>query len=116
MRDPEKRRDMAQLLGSAYVDAWRLMLNNKDAIDRLAHVLVEKKELVGREIDELLDTVQLVGPEHAAQWPDFLFSMDGGQHLCPRCHRLLPEGARYCLNCGESIFSPMNPAQITVKS
>jgi ATP-dependent Zn protease len=116
MRDPEKRRDMAQILGSAYVDAWRLMLNNKDAIDRLAHVLVEKKELVGREVDELLDTVQLVGPEHAVAWPDFLFSIDGGQHICPRCHRLLPEGARYCLNCGESIFSPLNPAQTTVKS
>jgi hypothetical protein len=28
----------------------------------------------------------------------------------------LPEGARYCLNCGESIASPFNPAQTTVKS
>jgi hypothetical protein len=92
------------------------MLKNKDAIDRLARVLIEKKELVGREIDELLDTVKLVGPETADAWPDFLFSVDGGQHLCPRCHRLLPEGARYCLNCGESIISPFNPAQTTVKS
>ena len=116
LRDREKALDVAQILGSAYVDCWRLMLKNKAAIDSLARVLVEKRELVGREIDQLLDTVQLMGPETADAWPDFLFSVDGGQHLCPRCHRLLPEGARYCLNCGESIASPFNPAQTTVKS
>jgi len=92
------------------------MVKNKDAIDRLARVLIEKKELVGKEIDELLDTVTLVGPETADAWPDFLFSLDGGMHLCPRCHRLLPEGARYCLHCGESVVSPFNAAQTTLKS
>jgi ATP-dependent Zn protease len=116
LKDREKGRDVAQIMGSAYVDCWRLMLKNKAAIDSLAAVLVEKRELVGREIDQLLDTVQLLGPETADAWPDFLFSVDGGQHLCPRCHRLLPEGARYCFNCGESIVSPFNPAQTTVKS
>ena len=58
----------------------------------------------------------LVGPETADAWPDFLFSLDGGMHLCPRCHRLLPEGARYCLHCGESVVSPFNAAQTTLKS
>jgi ATP-dependent Zn protease len=116
LKDREKAKDAAQILGSAYVDCWRLMLKNKDAIDSLAKRLVERRELVGREIDELLDTVRLVGPESADAWPDFLFSVDGGQYLCPRCHRLLPEGARYCLNCGESIVSPFNPAQATLKS
>jgi len=116
LKDREKARDVAQILGSAYVDCWRLMLKNKAAIDSLASVLVEKRELVGKEIDELLDTVKLLGPETADAWPDFLFSVDGGQHLCPRCHRLLPEGARYCLNCGESIVSAINPAQTTIKS
>ncbi len=116
LQDREKARDVAQILGSAYVDCWRLMVKNKDAIDRLAQVLIEKKELVGREIDDLLSTVQLIGPDGADAWPDFLFSLDGGPHLCPRCHRLLPEGARYCLNCGESIVSPLSAAQATVKS
>jgi len=116
LKDREKARDAAQILGSAYVDCWRLMFKNKEAIDRLAGVLVERRELVGREIDDLLDAVHLVSPETADAWPDFLFSVDGGQHLCPRCHRLLPEGARYCVNCGESIVSPFNPAQTTVKS
>jgi hypothetical protein len=92
------------------------MLKNRDSIDRLAHVLIEKKELVGREIDDLLDTVRLVGPEAADAWPDFLFSLDGGPHMCPRCHRLLPEGSRYCLNCGESMVSPLSAGQMTVKS
>jgi len=116
LKKPDKARDAAQILGSAYVDCWRLMVKNKDAIDRLAKVLVEKKELVGREIEDLLDTVHLIGPEPADAWPDFLFSLDGGPHLCPRCHRLLPEGARYCLNCGESVVSPFTAAQTTVKS
>ena len=116
LQQRDKARDVAQILGSAYVDCWRLMLKNKEAIDRLARVLVEKKELVGREIDELLDTVHLVGPEAADAWPDFLFSLDGGPHMCPRCHRLLPEGARYCLNCGESMISPLSASEMKVKS
>jgi ATP-dependent Zn protease len=116
LQQRDKARDVAQILGSAYVDCWRLMTKNKEAIDRLAHVLVERKELVGREIDELLDTVHLVGPEVADAWPDFLFSLDGGPHMCPRCHRLLPEGARYCLNCGESIVSPLSASELKVKS
>lgn len=116
LQQRDKARDVAQILGSGYVDCWRLMLKNKDAIDRLARVLIEKKELVGREIDELLDTVHLVGPEAADAWPDFLFSLDGGPHMCPRCHRLLPEGARYCLNCGESMISPLSASELKVKS
>jgi ATP-dependent Zn protease len=116
LKDRDKTRDVAQMLGSAYVDAWRLMVKNKEAIDQLAHALVEKQELVGKEVDALLDSVKLVAPDGTAGWPDFLFSLDGGQHLCPRCHRLLPEGARYCINCGESLFSPLNPAQTTVKT
>ena len=111
LHNPSKSRDVAQILGSAYVDVWRLLSKNKESIDRIALVLVEKQELVGSEIDEVLNSVTLVGPDGSEAWPDFLFSVDGGQHMCPRCHRLLPEGARYCLNCGESIASPFNPAQ-----
>jgi ATP-dependent Zn protease len=116
LSDREKTRDVAQILGSGYVDAWRLMFKNKDSIDQLSRVLVQRKELVGKEIDELLATVPLSGPVSADAWPDFLFSVDGGQHLCPRCHRLLPEGARYCLHCGESMISPFNPGQTVLKT
>jgi ATP-dependent Zn protease len=116
LKDRDKARDVAQMLGSAYVDAWRLMVKNKETIDRLAHELVEKQELVGKEVDALLDTAHLQAPDGTAGWPDFLFSLDGGQRLCPRCHRLLPEGSRYCVNCGESLFSPLNPAQTTIKT
>jgi ATP-dependent Zn protease len=116
MRSRDKSQDVAQILGSAYVDVWRLMSKNRDAVDHLARVLIEKQELIGNEVDDLLRSVELAPPATNDAWPDFLFSVDGGQHLCPRCHRLLPEGARYCLNCGESIVSPFNAAQTTVKS
>jgi ATP-dependent Zn protease len=116
LRDARKARDVAQILGTAYVDCWRLMSKNKEAIDRLAHILVEKRELVGQEIDDLLDTVQLVGPAPSDAWPDFLYALDGDQRICPRCKRLLPGWARYCSNCGESIVSPLNAAEMTVKS
>lgn len=111
VRSRDKAQDVAQVLGSAYVDVWRLMTKNRDAIDQIAKVLVEKQELVGNEVDDLLKSVEIVGPAGTEGWPDFLFSVNGGQHLCPRCHRLLPEDARYCLNCGEAIGSPLNPAQ-----
>jgi len=109
-------RDVAQILGLAYVDVWRLMMKNREAIDNLAHVLVERQELVGREIDELLNSATLEGPDTVDAWPDFFFSVDGGQQMCPRCRHLLPEGARYCYNCGESMFSPLNPAQAQTKT
>ena len=109
-------RDVAQILGLAYVDVWRLMMKNREAIDKLAHVLVERQELVGREIDELLNSATLEGPDTVEAWPDFFFSVDGGQQMCPRCRHLLPEGARYCYNCGESMFSPLNPAQAPTKT
>ena len=116
VRSHDKVRDVAQVLGSGYVDVWRLMTRNREAIDHLAHVLVERQELVGNEVDDLLKSVDIVGPSGTEGWPDFLFSLDGGPHLCPRCHRLLPEGSRYCLNCGESIVSPLSAGEMKVKS
>jgi cell division protease FtsH len=54
------RKPVAQVLGKAYIDAWRLMYTNKDAIDKAAKVLMEKQEIVGVEIDALLDSVNLI--------------------------------------------------------
>jgi len=53
------RKAVAQVLGKAYFDAWRLMTTNKIAIDQAAKTLMEKGELVGDEIDNLLDSVAL---------------------------------------------------------
>lgn len=48
------RKSVAQILGKAYFDAWRLVVTNKDAIDVAAATLIDRQEIVGAEIDELL--------------------------------------------------------------
>jgi hypothetical protein len=61
--DPAKRSMAAQLLGQAYVAAHQLVEHNKDSVERVADVLIEKKELHGNEILGLLNSVQLEIPE-----------------------------------------------------
>ena len=61
--DPDKRRMAAQLLGQAYVAAYNVVLHNKNAVERIADALVERQELFGDELVELLESVQLQQPE-----------------------------------------------------
>jgi cell division protease FtsH len=61
--DRYKREIAAQLLGYAYITAYSLMDNNRDAIEQIAGALVQHKELYGDEVVELLDGVGLVKPE-----------------------------------------------------
>jgi hypothetical protein len=63
LSDPYKRAAAAQLLGKAYVDAHLLIEANRDAVSHIADVLVERKELHGDEVLELLDASNLVVPE-----------------------------------------------------
>jgi ATP-dependent Zn protease len=63
LRDPEKRRGAAQILGQAYVTAYALMAANKEAIEKIAAVLAERKELYGDEVTDLLNDVGLQRPE-----------------------------------------------------
>ncbi len=63
LRNPDKKRAAAQILGQAYVTAYALMAHNRDGIDRIADELVERKELHGDEVGELLDSVRLERPE-----------------------------------------------------
>jgi ATP-dependent Zn protease len=51
------RATVAQVIGSAYVDCWRLMKVNQEAIDQAAEALIAQGELVGDEITGLLDSV-----------------------------------------------------------
>jgi ATP-dependent Zn protease len=60
---PGKRAAVAQLLGQAYVMAYSLMATNKEAIERIADVLMERKEMHGDEVGELLDAAGLVRPQ-----------------------------------------------------
>ncbi|HET7421320.1 MAG TPA: AAA family ATPase [Candidatus Dormibacteraeota bacterium] len=57
INNPRGRRTVAELLGSAYIDDWRLMNANKEAIDQAAEALIVQNELMGDEIAGLLDSV-----------------------------------------------------------
>jgi ATP-dependent Zn protease len=66
------RRVVAQILGSAYIDDWRLMYVNKEAIDLAAEALIAQGELMGDEISGLLDSVGLRMPTAADPYPEDL--------------------------------------------
>jgi hypothetical protein len=63
---------VAQLIGSAYIDDWRLMFVNKEAIDQAAEALVAQNELVGEEITGLLTSVGMRMPTEADPYPPSL--------------------------------------------
>jgi len=69
LSNPRGRRVVAQLLGSAYIDDWRLMNVNKDAIDQAAEALIAQGELMGDEIAGLLDSVGLRAVTSADAYP-----------------------------------------------
>jgi cell division protease FtsH len=74
LSDGAKRAAAAELLGQAYVTAYALMAANRDALDAIADALVDRKELHGDEVGELLDSVHLNRPDldlmDPATWPE----------------------------------------------
>jgi ATP-dependent Zn protease len=69
----EKKRAAAQILGQAYVTAYALMAANRSSLEAIADTLIERKELHGDEVGELLERVGLTRPEldlrDPATWP-----------------------------------------------
>jgi ATP-dependent Zn protease len=63
LRNQDKKRAAAQIIGQAYVTAYALMDENRDGLSRIADTLVERKELHGDEVGELLDSVALHRPQ-----------------------------------------------------
>ena len=59
LANPKARVTVAQVIGSAYIDSWRLMKANQEAIDLAAEALIAQGELVGDEITGLLASVGL---------------------------------------------------------
>ena len=57
--DPAKRRAAAQILGQAYLTAVCCIRANREAVARLADVLVQHKELYG---DEVVDLLRVADP------------------------------------------------------
>jgi ATP-dependent Zn protease len=70
LRNPLSRRTVAQILGAAYIDCWRLMYVNQEAIDQAAEALIAQGELVGDEIKGLLDSVGLRFPTEDDPYPE----------------------------------------------
>jgi ATP-dependent Zn protease len=69
---PDKRRDEALLLGHAFLIAYATIIKNKDAVRKVAEALVEKKELFGNDVMELLKSVGLEKPADEIVWPEEL--------------------------------------------
>jgi ATP-dependent Zn protease len=62
LSSPGKRNSVAILLGQAYVTAYALMSTNREAIEKIADTLIERKEMHGDEVVDLLSSVGLVAP------------------------------------------------------
>jgi ATP-dependent Zn protease len=62
LADRDKRRMVAQIIGQAYMKAHHLMLFNKDKVEHIANVVIEKKEIYGDELVRLLNGANLQIP------------------------------------------------------
>jgi ATP-dependent Zn protease len=62
LRDPVKRKAAAELIGQAYLTAYLLMKHNKDKVEQVAEVLMERREMYGDEVVELLNNAKLEKP------------------------------------------------------
>ena len=73
LADADKRALAAQLLGQAYVHAHALMERNRDQVERIAEVVIERKEIYGDELVQLLNEARLALPEvdlrEESSWP-----------------------------------------------
>jgi cell division protease FtsH len=71
--DHDKRVLAAQLLGQAYVTAYALITHNRKAVEQIAEALIERKELFGDELVEILESAKLQIPKvdltEAKAWP-----------------------------------------------
>jgi hypothetical protein len=61
--DPHKRTAAAQLLGQAYLTAYNMVRHNREKVEQIAEVLVERREMHGDEVVEMLERARLEEPE-----------------------------------------------------
>ncbi|WP_445150105.1 AAA family ATPase [Baekduia sp. Peel2402] len=73
LQDPHKRRLAAQIIGQSYITAIAVVRHNRDKVAYIADVLVERKEIFGDEVLELLDQAELeaptIDPTDETLWP-----------------------------------------------
>src|SRR3954471_16009287 len=63
LADHSKRKTAAQLLGQAYVAAYNTVDQNRLQVERIAEELIERKEMHGDEVVDLLERVGINKPE-----------------------------------------------------
>src|SRR3954447_26607269 len=63
LADSEKRKTAAQLLGQAYVAAYNTVDQNRRQVEQIAEELIERKEMHGDEVVDLLERVGINKPE-----------------------------------------------------
>jgi len=63
LADQTKRRTAAQLLGQAYVAAYNTVDRNQRQIEQIAEELIERKEMHGDEVVDLLERVGITKPD-----------------------------------------------------
>jgi len=63
LQDHDKRRSAAMLLGQAYVTAYSMIASNRNQIERIADTLIERREMHGDEVVDLLNSVGLTRPQ-----------------------------------------------------
>jgi ATP-dependent Zn protease len=90
LSDSSKRRSAAQILGQAYVAAHNLVVHNRESVERVADAVLERKELFGDELVELLAAQEIAIPEmdlnDEQAWPAPFFS------VAPQPRPALPPG------------------------
>ena len=78
LSDPAKRTVAAQILGQAYVTAHNLAVTNRVGIERIADALEDRREIMGDELLELLNSSNITIPEidlgDESVWPPLEFS------------------------------------------
>ena len=88
LSDPSKRRAAAQIIGQAYVVAHNLATTNREALDKIADVLMTRKEIFGDELVDLLDSVGIRIPEldygDEAIWPPPFFTFSAPERSQPK--------------------------------
>jgi cell division protease FtsH len=63
LADQNKRKTAAQLLGQAYVAAYNTVDQNRRQVEQIAQELIERKEMHGDEVVDLLERVGITKPE-----------------------------------------------------
>jgi cell division protease FtsH len=63
LSDGEKRKTAAQLLGQAYVAAYNCVDQNRRQVEQIADALIERKEMHGDEVVDLLERVGIRKPD-----------------------------------------------------